>query len=190
MFSASKKNPCYFCDFCDICGHFGVLFGFFFSKSCFLLDLLFLRFLRYCKWFSYIIFSQLFLWRQLRKKFASKFLLTRSILDISELYSLMLVVVALFSYITNLICVAFVHFVSGLKTSSSDNEDCGRLDQNQSGKLLNEHFNYSYWFSVFLVNTDIILVVAAIKITTYFVFFRHSWQFSGCPYWERSQRCL
>ena len=85
---------------------------------------------------------------------------------------------------------AFVHFVSGLKTSSSDNEDCGRLDQNQSGKLLNEHFNYSYWLSVFLVNTDIILVVAAIKITTYFVFFRHSWQFSGCPYWERSQRCL
>ena len=85
---------------------------------------------------------------------------------------------------------AFVHFVSGLKTSSSDNEDCGRLDQNQSGKLLNEHFNYSYWFSVFLVNTNIILVVAAIKITTYFVFSRHSWQFSGCPYWERSQRCL
>ena len=56
--------------------------------------------------------------------------------------------------------------------------------------LLNEHFNYSYWLSVFLVNTNIILVVAAIKITTYFVFSRHSWQFSGCPYWERSQRCL
>ena len=29
---ASIKNPCYFCDFCDICGHFGVPFGFFFSK--------------------------------------------------------------------------------------------------------------------------------------------------------------
>ena len=27
VFSASKKNPCYFC---DICGHFGVLLGFFF----------------------------------------------------------------------------------------------------------------------------------------------------------------
>ena len=27
LFSASKKNPCYFC---DICGHFGVLLGFFF----------------------------------------------------------------------------------------------------------------------------------------------------------------
>ena len=26
---ASMKNPCYFC---GICGHFGVLFGFFFSK--------------------------------------------------------------------------------------------------------------------------------------------------------------
>ena len=29
VFSASKKNPCYFCDFCDICGHFGALLGFF-----------------------------------------------------------------------------------------------------------------------------------------------------------------
>ena len=34
VFSASMKNPCYFCDFCDICGHFGALLGFFFfSKS-------------------------------------------------------------------------------------------------------------------------------------------------------------
>ena len=79
-----------FAIFVDISGSFLVSF---FSKSCYLLDLLFLRFLWYCKWFSYIIFSQLFLWRQLRKKFSSKFLLTRSILDISELYSLMLVVV-------------------------------------------------------------------------------------------------
>ena len=29
---ASMKTPCYFCDFCDICKHFGVPFGFFFSK--------------------------------------------------------------------------------------------------------------------------------------------------------------
>ena len=29
VFSARKKNPCYFCDFCDICGHFGALLGFF-----------------------------------------------------------------------------------------------------------------------------------------------------------------
>ena len=27
VFSASKKNPCYFCDFCDICRHFGALIG-------------------------------------------------------------------------------------------------------------------------------------------------------------------
>ena len=30
VFSARKKNPCYFCDFCDICGHFVALLGFFF----------------------------------------------------------------------------------------------------------------------------------------------------------------
>ena len=30
MFSARKKNPCYFC---DIRGHFGPLVGFFFFKS-------------------------------------------------------------------------------------------------------------------------------------------------------------
>ena len=29
VFSASKKNPCYFCDFCDICGHFEALLGLF-----------------------------------------------------------------------------------------------------------------------------------------------------------------
>ena len=45
---------CYICYFCDI-----------------------------CKSFSDIIFSQLFLLRQLRKQFASKFLLTRSILDMN-----------------------------------------------------------------------------------------------------------
>ena len=28
VFSARKKNPCYFCDFCDICGHFEALLGF------------------------------------------------------------------------------------------------------------------------------------------------------------------
>ena len=47
VFSASKRNPCYFCDFCDIWGHFGALLGFFFSKFRILLNLLFLRFLRY-----------------------------------------------------------------------------------------------------------------------------------------------
>ena len=47
---------CYSCDFCDICERF-----------------------------SYIIFSQLFLLLQLRKKFASKFLITRSILHISSI---------------------------------------------------------------------------------------------------------
>ena len=33
VFSAPKKNPCYFCDFCDIRGHFGPLLGFFFFLS-------------------------------------------------------------------------------------------------------------------------------------------------------------
>ena len=86
MFFASKKNPCYICDFCDICGQFRVLLGFFFSKSWVLLDLLFLRFLRYLLVIFWHNFSQLFLLRQLRKTFASKFLLTRSILDISRLW--------------------------------------------------------------------------------------------------------
>ena len=42
VFSASKKNPCYFC---NICGPFGVLLSFFFSKYWFLLAMLFLRYL-------------------------------------------------------------------------------------------------------------------------------------------------
>ena len=84
VFSASKKNPCCFCDFCGICGHFGVLLVSFFSKSWFLLDLLFLRFLRYVWVIFWHNFSQLFLLRQLRKQFANKCLLTRSILDISD----------------------------------------------------------------------------------------------------------
>ena len=79
VFSASRKNPCYFCDFCDIqadiSGPFLVSFFFLSLDSCY--------FAIFCKWFSYIIFSQLFLLQQLRKQFASKFLLTRSILDIS-----------------------------------------------------------------------------------------------------------
>ena len=54
LLSLESCYVCYSCDFCDI-----------------------------CKWFSYIVFSQLFLLRQLRQKFAGKFLLTRSILDIS-----------------------------------------------------------------------------------------------------------
>ena len=44
-----------------------------------------------------MIFSQLFLFRQLRKTFASKFLLTRSILDISRLVHCYLLAVYLLS---------------------------------------------------------------------------------------------
>ena len=54
----SKKNSCYFCDFCEICYFFYTFLIAVFFKS-FLL--------------------------KLRKQFASKFLLTRSILDISEI---------------------------------------------------------------------------------------------------------
>ena len=47
---ARKKNPCYFCDLCnngDISGPFSVSS---FSKSRILLNLLFLRYLRYLSW--------------------------------------------------------------------------------------------------------------------------------------------
>ena len=65
-------------------GHFGVLLGsFFFLSLEFCYICYFCDFCYICKWFSDIIFSQLFLLRELRKKLASKFLLTRSILDIS-----------------------------------------------------------------------------------------------------------
>ena len=58
-FSKSRilLNVCYICDFC---GHFGVFLGFFFFKSWFLLDLLFLRFLRYLLvifWHNFISFA-------------------------------------------------------------------------------------------------------------------------------------
>ena len=33
VFSAPKKNSCYFCNFCDIRGYFGPLLGFFFFLS-------------------------------------------------------------------------------------------------------------------------------------------------------------
>ena len=56
IFSHGKKNSCYFCDFCEIC-------YFFYT-------------------FLIAVFFKYFLGK-LRKQFASKFLLTRSILDIS-----------------------------------------------------------------------------------------------------------
>ena len=58
VFSHNKKNSSYFCDFCDI--------SYFFYT------------------FLIAVFLKSFLLK-LRKQFASKFLLTRSILDISEL---------------------------------------------------------------------------------------------------------
>ena len=81
-FQRAKNILVTFAIFADISGFFLASFV---SKSWFLLDLLFLRFCDICKWFSDIIFSQLFLLRQLRRKIASKFLLTRSILDISSM---------------------------------------------------------------------------------------------------------
>ena len=53
--SYSKKNSCYFCDFCQIC---------YFSYT-----------------FLIAVFFKSFFLLKLRKQFASKFLLTRSILD-------------------------------------------------------------------------------------------------------------
>ena len=57
IFSHTKKNSSYFCDFCDIC----------------------------CFFYTFLIavFFKSFLLK-VRKQFASKFLLTRSILDISD----------------------------------------------------------------------------------------------------------
>ena len=81
-FQRAKNILVTFAIFADISGFFLASFV---SKSWFLLDLLFLRFCDICKWFSHIIFSQSFLLRQLRRKIASKFLLTRSILDISPM---------------------------------------------------------------------------------------------------------
>ena len=57
IFSRSEKNSCYFCDFCEIC--------YFFYTS------------------LIVVFFKYFLLK-LRKQFASKFLRTRSILDISD----------------------------------------------------------------------------------------------------------
>ena len=57
IFSHDKKNSCYFCDFCEIC--------YFFYTS------------------LIVVFFKYFLLK-LRKQFASKFLPTRSILDISD----------------------------------------------------------------------------------------------------------
>ena len=78
-FQRAKNILVTFAIFADISGFFLASFV---SKSWFLLDLL-LIFCDTCKWFSDIIFFQLFLLRQLRRKIASKFLLTRSILDIN-----------------------------------------------------------------------------------------------------------
>ena len=61
IFSQRKKNSCYFCNFCEICYFFYTVLIVVFFKS-FLL--------------------------KLRKELVSKFLLTRSILDISELKGL------------------------------------------------------------------------------------------------------
>ena len=57
IFSRSEKNSCYFCDFCEIC--------YFFYTS------------------LIVVFFKYFLLK-LRKQFASKFLPTRSILDVSD----------------------------------------------------------------------------------------------------------
>ena len=57
IFSRSKINSCYFCDFCEIC-------YFFYT-------------------FLIVVFFKYFLLK-LRKQFASKFLPTRSIIDISD----------------------------------------------------------------------------------------------------------
>ena len=62
-FSHSKKNSSYFCHFCDICYFFYTFLIAVFFQSCLL---------------------------NLRKQFASKFLLTRSILDISDLSVILL----------------------------------------------------------------------------------------------------